>query len=38
MLSEEEAMAVKKRISEESGVPAYDPVRDGVHGFIERLS
>ena len=37
MLSEEEAMAVKKRISEESGVPAYDPVRDGVEGFIQRL-
>jgi uncharacterized NAD-dependent epimerase/dehydratase family protein len=37
MLSEAEAVVVKKRISEESGVSAYDPVRDGVHGFIERL-
>jgi len=37
MLSEAEAIAIKKRVSEESGVPAYDPVRDGVKGFIERL-
>ena len=37
MLSEAEAIAVKKRVSEESGVPAYDPGRDGVKGFIERL-
>jgi uncharacterized NAD-dependent epimerase/dehydratase family protein len=37
MLSEEKAIAVKERIAAESGVPAFDPVRDGVQEIIERL-
>jgi uncharacterized NAD-dependent epimerase/dehydratase family protein len=37
MLSEEEAIAVKERIAAESGVPAFDPVRDGVEKLIECL-
>ena len=37
MLSEADAQLVKQRITAESGVPAFDPVRDGVEGLIERL-
>ncbi len=37
MLSEVDAQLVKQRITAESGVPAFDPVRDGVEGMIERL-
>ena len=37
MLSEADAQLVKQRITAESGVPVFDPVRDGVEGLIERL-
>jgi uncharacterized NAD-dependent epimerase/dehydratase family protein len=37
MFSEVDAHLVKQRITAESGVPAFDPVRDGVEGMIECL-
>ena len=37
MLTEADAIEVKERIAAESGVPAIDPVRDGVQVIIERL-
>ena len=37
MLTEADAIEVKERIAAESGVPAIDPVRDGVQKIIERL-